>query len=61
MGRGRVALLVGAGIVIGVLATLLWPGARSYEQCMVDKMRGQPPGLITTAYELCKHLPQKNP
>jgi hypothetical protein len=59
-GRRRAALLLGTGVVIGVLVTLFWPFGRSYEQCMIDKMRGQPPGGLVHAYGLWKHLPQNN-
>jgi hypothetical protein len=50
-----VGLAVGAGVVL-----LLSRGPSTYEQCMLDNMRGQPSGAYMVAYRLCNQLPTKS-
>lgn len=54
---GRDFLLVGLGLVIGVLGTLLWPTS-TFEQCMVGKIHDPSPELFRAAYQFCKDLPR---
>jgi hypothetical protein len=53
----RGVLLFGLGIVVGVVATMLWPKS-TFEQCMLDKIHDPSPELFRAAYRLCKDLPK---
>jgi hypothetical protein len=58
-------VLLVAGFVIGVLGVLLWFATQtavtyeSYEQCLLDKTRGQAPGAIIWADPLCSSFPKR--
>ena len=49
-------LLVVASLIIGATGVWLWKGLGSFEQCMVDEIRGMPPG---TGYSLVRALCEK--
>jgi hypothetical protein len=53
----RGALLFTLGIVVGVVATMLWPKS-TFELCMLDKIHDPSPEMFKAAYYLCKDLPK---
>ena len=64
----RDIMLLVAGVAIGALSVLLWFATQasqtvatyeSYEQCMLDKTRGQRPGALLWAEPLCDAFPKK--
>lgn len=52
-------ILIAAGMIAGVLMMSLWPSTYTYEQCMIDKMRGQPINSTLNAHAVCAAYPQK--
>jgi hypothetical protein len=47
----RGALLFTLGIVVGVVATMLWPKS-TFELCMLDKIHDPSPEMFKAAYYL---------
>jgi hypothetical protein len=47
-------------LVIGAIVVMVLLKTGSYDQCMLDAMRGQPQSTISNAYNLCRErYPEK--
>ena len=55
---GRDFLILGLGVVIGTLGTLLWPTS-TFEQCMLGKIHDPVPMKLEAAYWFCKGHPRR--
>jgi hypothetical protein len=57
---GRDAFILGVGIIMGALGTLLWPTS-SFENCMLQKIHDPAQFRLEAAYWLCKGHARKPP